>query len=340
MDGGAPDQIAYLSNRPAVLAETLDYVRHFMPWVRQAVVVAPAAALEQLRRIEGDKPELVLVDERTLLAAGEQLPDGHSARNAFLRRAMLERAPLDDVFLQSDDDYRPIKAVAPDLFVEDGRIVPYAFYDLAHWRRNESTYDRVQHASYLLLSYLGAGHLCFASHMPQAIDKALAAEAFDEAERITGSIEVCEWSLPQNYGAFVAPDRFAEPRTFRTMGWPQYPHEWPYWRRPEDITFENFYPELYRPGRLFAGIATALDQDAPERQAYEKLARWYAFDLEAGLLRFPKGVANPWQTSPGRRLFFWSARRARKLYEYAALQERTQLAELAGAVERLERRSR
>ena len=31
--------------------------------------------------------------------------------------------------------------------------------------------------------------------------------------------------------------------------------------------------------------------------------------------------------------------RARKLYEYAALEERTQLAELAGAIERLERRS-
>ena len=28
-------QIAYISNRPAVLAETLTYVRHFMPWVSE-----------------------------------------------------------------------------------------------------------------------------------------------------------------------------------------------------------------------------------------------------------------------------------------------------------------
>lgn len=338
VENGAPDQVVYLSNRPAVLAETLGYVRHFMPWVRQGVVVAPRSALEQLRQIDVDQPELVLVDEDSLFSESERtaVPPGHSARNSFLRRAMLARGPLDDVFLQSDDDYRPLKAAGPELFFEDGRIIPYAFYDLAQWRRNESTYDQVQHASYLLLSYLGATHLCFASHMPQAIDRALASEAFDEAERITGGSEVCEWSVPLNYGPHVAPERFSEPRTFRTMCWPQHPHEWPYWRRPEDITFENFYPELYQPGALFAGISTSLDLASPERQAYEKLSRWYAFDLEAGRLHFPKDVANPWQTSPGRKLFFWSARRARKLYEYAALEERTQLAELAGAVARLE----
>jgi hypothetical protein len=340
--GGAPDQIAYLSNRPAVLAETLGYVRHFMPWVRQAVVMAPAATVEALRRAVGDTdvPELVLLDEDVLLSASERgvVPTSHSARNAFLRKAFLARGPLDDVFLQSDDDYRPLKPVSESVYVQDGRLVPYAFYDLALWRRNESTYDGVQHASYLVLSYLGAETLSYASHMPQAIDRQLFLAAFAEAERLTSSAGFCEWTLPLNYSRMVAPERFAEPKLFRTMCWPQYPHEWPYWQRPEHLTFENFYPELYQPGHLFAGISTALDPTTPEQQAFEKISRWYAFDLEVGRLRFPKGVANPWQTSAGKRVFFGAARRARKAFEYVALEERTQLAQLAGAVARLERR--
>ena len=339
MASGAPDQLVYLSNRPAVLAETLGYVRHFMPWVRQAVVLTPGP--EDVTRATADIDlDVVVLDESTLLTASERqaLPNRHGERNTTLRRALLARGPVDDVFLQTDDDYRPLKPVDPSLFVEDDRLVPYAFYDLAQWRRNESSFDRVQHVSYLVLSYIGAGTLGFASHMPQAIDKALAVESFDVAARITGGLEFDEWSLPINYAIQQEPKRYATPRTFRTMCWPQYPHEWPYWRRPEDLTFENFYPELYQPGRLFAGISTALDPDQPEQQAFAKIDRWHTFDLEAAQLRFPKGVANPWQTSAGRRLFFWSARRARKLYEYAALEERTRLADLAGAVARLEQK--
>ena len=335
----ALDQIAYLSNRPEVLAETLGHVRHFMPWLREAVVMCPASAQDQIRRAVGDAdtPELVLVDEDALLTVAERrsIPTDHSVRNAYLRGMLLARGPLADLFLQSDDDYRPLKPVDPSLFVEDGRMVLYAFYDLALWRRDSSPFDRVQQASYVLLSYLGAGHLCYASHMPQVLDKELCLEAFSVADKLTGGTSFCEWSFPLNYSQQMAPERFAPPQTFRTMCWPRYPHEWPYWQRPVDLTFENFYPELYAPGALFAGIGTALDASAPERQAFEKISRWHAFDIAAGQLRFPKGITNPWQTSPGRRAFFGAARRARKLYEYVSLEERTQLAELAGAVDRL-----
>ena len=347
---GSPDQIAYLSNRPEVLAQTLTYVRHFLPWVRQAVVLCPASSVDPLRRALADRegPEVVLIDEDALLTASERTgtPGSHTARNVYLRRVFVERGPLDDVFLQSDDDYRPLKPVAPSLFVQDGRLISYAFYDLALWRRNESPYDAGQRATYLVLSYLGAPHLCFASHMPQAIDKQLFVEAFDAAARLTPSSELCEWSLPLNYGRLVAPERFGDVRTFRTMCWPRYPHEWPYWQRPEDLTFENFYPELYAPGSLFDGISTALDIFFPEQQAFEKIRRWHHFDVEAGRLRFPPDVANPWLTSRGRRAFFGAARGLVKadnqteLYEYVALEERTQLTELAGAVARLERTER
>ena len=111
---------------------------------------------------------------------------------------------------------------------------------------------------------------------------------------------------------------------------------------PPEYAFENFYPELYRPGHLFDGLPTALDPALAERHAFEKMLRWYRFDLDAGRLDFPTDVANPWLGEAGtgagraRRAFFSALRPMRKAYEYLAMEERTQLSELAGAISRLE----
>jgi hypothetical protein len=311
-------QVAYISNRPQVLAETLTYVRHFLPWVTQAVVLTPQVDVMK-RATDGLDLDVVVVGDADVAT---DVPTSHSARNAALRKAFYARGPLEDVFLQSDDDYRPLKALPVEDFVAEGKLISYSFYELPLWRRNESTYDEVQHSSYLAMSYLGGPTLAYASHMPQAIDRALFAEAFAAAERLAPDTAFCEWTLPLNHGRLVAPDRFAPARLFRTVCWPQYPHEWPYWRRPEDLAFENFHPEHYEPGHLFDGISTALDVRSPEQQAFSKLERWYAFDLEAGKLRFPKGVANPWQTSVGRKAFVQLAKAKRKLDEYTSFEER------------------
>lgn len=339
------DQLVYLSNRADVLAETLDYVRFFMPWVTEAVVLAPAGTHERLRDLTGaDGLKIVPVDEDELLSASERgaLSTSHSARNATLRRLLYERGPVADVFLQSDDDYRPLRPIEPSMFVNNGRLISYACHDLALWRRNDTTYDAVQHSTYLALSYFAAGHLNFASHMPQLIDRALFGEAFAAAMSLEPSGAFCEWSLPLNHGRLVAPERFGEVRTYRTMCWPRYPHEWPYWRRPEQFAFENFHPELYARGGLFAGLSTALDEATAARQTFTKLSRWYEFDLQAGRLRFPRDVHDPWRYSGSmpsrllRRGFFRTAAAMRRVWEYVALEERTALSELAGRVESIE----
>ena len=209
-------QIAFLSNRPAVLAETLGHVRHFMPWITEAVVLAPAQAQGPMTELSAGSVDagltLTLVDESELLTDAERsrLGTAHAAHNAVLRRALVERGPLDDRFLQSDDDYRPLKPVGPEFFVEDGtgRMVTYAFYDLSLWRRDETSFDRAQHATYLALQYLGAGHLSFASHMPQVLDRALTVAAYAAADRLTDSTEFCEWTLPIGFAQLTDPDQF------------------------------------------------------------------------------------------------------------------------------------
>jgi hypothetical protein len=289
-----------------------------MPWVTQAVVLTPDP--EAVRRAtEGLGLDVVVVADSDVAA---DIPAKHADRNTYLRRCLYAQGPIDDVFLQSDDDYRPLKPVPVTDFIAAGKLVNYWFYDLANWRGNSSSFDGTQHSTYLAMSYLGGPTLAYGSHMPQPLDRALFGEALAATDRLTTTTPFCEWSLPINYGRLMAPERFAEPRPFRTLCWPQYPHEWPYDFRPVDIAFENFYPEHYEPGHLFDGISTALDLILPEHQAFLKLERWYAFDIEAGKLRFPKGVANPWQTSAGRRAFVRLARGVRKLNEYATFEER------------------
>ena len=335
------EQIVYLSNRPEILAETLRQVRHFLPWLREAVVLAPAAthtALTTARAGEVDPLPVVAVVEEDLLAEHRVAkPREHAVRNPLLRRLLYTHGPVADVFLQSDDDYRPLRPLDPSAFVDDdGRLVSYACYDLAAWRRAESGFDGLQHAAYLAMLALGGPHLHYASHMPQPLDRADFLAAYAAADRLDPDGSFCEWSLPLNHGRLVRPDRYAPARTFRTMCWPRYPHEWPFWRRPEDIAFENFHPELYVPGGLFAGLPTTLDPDRAEQQMFAKLRRWYAFDLQAGRLQFPADVDDPWRTggsardTAARRAFFKAAQRARRLWEYTALEERTRLTELGG----------
>src|SRR5437763_10135747 len=104
---GSLRQIAYISNRPAVLAETLTYVRHFLPWVTQAVVLTPQPDAVK-RATDGLELDVVVVADSDVAT---DVPRQHSARNAHLRKALYARGPLDDVFLQSDDDYRPLRAL-------------------------------------------------------------------------------------------------------------------------------------------------------------------------------------------------------------------------------------
>jgi hypothetical protein len=101
--------------------------------------------------------------------------------------------------------------------------------------------------------------------------------------------------------------------------------------------FENFYPQLYEPGHLFAGLPTALDPDGAERTNVEKSLRWSRFGRRSARLEFPDGVANPWTAgSPLRKAGFGVLRRLQHAFDYVALDQRTRTTELQGRVARLE----
>jgi len=319
-------QIVYLSNRPQVMRETWQHVRHFMPWVDRAVVVAPESRHGEFGAWI-DPSEVTLLGDAAV--SGRSVADlaalDHVRRNVTLRRSLVAAGLVDDVFLLSDDDYRPLRPVAPEFFTDGTRDIGYFSYELGEWPGDETPFDEAQHVTHDALAYLGLPHLAYGAHMPQIMRRDLWDEAFELFATVSDDSMVCEWALYFNVAQHRHPERFAPARPFEVMGWPQYGAEWPWWVRPPRWTFENFYPDMYDPGHLFDGIPTSLDPETVARINFEKITRWTSFARAASRLEFPAGVHNPWtKDSRLRRAYFSALRPARTTMRYLTGSRRAQ----------------
>lgn len=321
-------QIVYLSNRPQVMRDTWRHVRHFMPWVERAVIVAPAATHAGFTAW-ADPSEVTLVADEEISGSTSAALGAldHVRRNVKLRRALIgaahtgsahtDSAAVDDVFLLSDDDYRPMRPVELGFFTDGTRDVGYYSYELAEWPGFETPFDEAQHVTHDALAFLGLPHLAYGAHMPQIMRRDLWDEAFAEFTTVSADDMVCEWALYFNVAQHRHPELFAPPRPFEVMGWPQYGAEWPWWVRPPRWTFENFYPDMYEAGHLFAGLPATLDPERALVVNFEKITRWTDFARAAERLDFPTGVHNPWtKDSLLRRAYFAALRPARKTLRY------------------------
>lgn len=297
-------QICYLSINPEALRRSRAYVKHFMPWITSTVVVTPERMRDEMR---------ALGDDVTVICDHEVLPPGtdpsrldHQTLNFRLRVGMCLSGITDDLFVMSDDDYRPMKPVGPERFVTptgpDGRLqlIGYTFYDLFDWTYESTAFDQGQHNTLQVLAYLGAEQRSYASHQPQAIDRELFIEAASMCQRVAPGVAVDEWAVHFNLGRMLDPERFTEPKPYVTLGWPEYPNIWRRAVVPTEYVFENFYPDLYQDGYLYAGLSTEFDAESVERESVEKLRRWRRLDLQTRRLTPNPTVHYPWKRSPRR----------------------------------------
>lgn len=329
-------QIVYLSARPELLAETLGHVDHFAPFIDDVVVVAPAA-------LAGRFPDgvTVLTDEAVSGRSSSDLAAlAHTSRNYLLRTSVVAHEAIDDVFIMSDDDSRPIVPVDETTFFDGDRFRRRWFHSMAAWRRLNSEFDESILATGTILRQMGYEHpLSYACHMPQPIDKAMYGAVAERFAPLAERYPLEEWSTYFTVAPELAPERFAGPEPFATLGWPQYPGEWPHQVSPGRFLYENHHPEMHAPGGLYDGLSTACDPASIEATNLEKIMRWNRLDIQVRELAFPDDVDQPWTTgSAGRRLAFRGLRAARRAYRYVALDDRSRMTELEGRVDRLERR--
>ncbi len=278
-----------------VLAGTLQAVARCQTWVDHAVVCAPGHQHDEMRTLADAvwSHQLTLIDENELtgLDANAMSALGHVERNVTLRRALVDRGHTADTFLLSDDDYRPLTTIPfTDFIGEDGRHHGYWFYELAQWPGDQTSYDHAQIRTLGILQLLDMPTLAYGSHMPQVMTVAGWKRAFALSDSVGGGSLVDEWSLYFNINMAERPADFTEPRVFRTLAWPQWPHQWPFMERPDPIRFENHYPEHEAEGGLFAGLGPVRST----ADALERIVAWRTAELSIAELRFDPDWLDPW----------------------------------------------
>ena len=269
-------QIVYISNRPEIARGTLEGVAVLMPFIDQAWIVCPGSQVSDFGPSAGPLDVTTIAEEDLLGDSNAHFAAStdHQTRNWLLRASLPKLGDLDVEYLMSDDDSRPLREIPRELFVEDGRHHAFFTHDLSRWLATATDYDAGQHQTRQVLEGRDLPTLSYSAHMPQVIDKALYAEVVGELEgEIARGLALDEWSLYFNIARTRHPERFHPPRPFETLCWPALPTDWETGARPENFSFENYYPPLYGSGGLFEGIPQGFDPSAYGEHTAQKIER-------------------------------------------------------------------
>lgn len=268
-------QMVILTARCNDVIRTLPFVEAFMPFIKEIVLCCPDHMTDEFQsRYTGGLKVHILTDSMAVKDA--VLPSDHVMRNFFLRSYIMRHELLDDVFIMSDDDYRPMQNITLDTYIQDGRYMGYYCYNLNDWKGTAGQMSSYDLGMARILDFLKRHHYPewqYSSHMPQIIDKERFVEFLDKHPGVE-SMGVDEWSTYFNWLQNDYPYLLKQ-APYVTMGWPGSPTDWKMQVIPEACLFENFYDELYEKGGIFEGFSKEYvpgieDENNLKRQLYLK----------------------------------------------------------------------
>jgi hypothetical protein len=285
-------QIVYLSNRPKILNDTLNQVNLFMPFIKSVLIICPKKLSSEFRA-----PDLISLsfihEEELYIELGYKSKNDHQSINYALRSMAIKHDLIEESFIMSDDDARPIRPISIELFQSNNKHANYFFYDLEDWHYHMTEFDKGQQNTLALLKYYGLPTLAYAAHMPQIIHKKIYIEAYDTFKEYSKENAICEWTSYFNYGINKYPDRFLDTTKYMTLCWPKLPGNWPLYVRPDHFNFENYYPDLYENGSVFEGLSSIYNLDNFDLINIEKIQRLRM--IECGRFIAPVQINDPWR---------------------------------------------
>lgn len=246
-------QMVTLSARAEDFLRSLPFIENFMPFIQEVVLCCPDAMEAQVRGAYGGRLRIRYLTDSVLLA-GAKLPEDHAARNIFLRTRAVRHAIIDQVFIMSDDDYRPLREITKDIFYKEGKFQAYCLGDLRDWKGTQgkpTSFDIGMWKSRQFLMGCGYSTYMFASHMPQAIHKGVFLEMLIRYPEIANGAAT-EWSAYFNYLVSEYPDQ-VEIRPYVTMNWPGFLEDWNVRMKRPEYLFENFYDVVYEEREVYRG---------------------------------------------------------------------------------------
>ena len=257
-------QMVCLTARNEDILATLPYIEKFMPFIKEMVLCTPDRNVQELKKLYKGRLEIKFLTDSEILN-GNSLPDDHSTRNFFLRCLAMRNPVIDDVFIMTDDDYRPLRTIRQEDFVKNGKYLAYYCYDLNEWQGtygNPTSFDVSMKKSREFLKKENYPTMMYSSHQPQVIDKRIFNEMTEKYPEII-SQGLCEWCSYFNYGIGTYPDMY---RTvpYVSMCWPGFRSDWNVYVKPKEFLFENHYSILYEEGKVFYGLSEELNENTIE----------------------------------------------------------------------------
>lgn len=257
-------QMVCLTARNEDILATLPYIEHFMPFIEEIVLCTPEKNVDELKAAYNGRLTLQFLTDPQILN-GKALPDDHATRNFFLRCLAMRSPVFDDVFIMTDDDYRPLRTVTESDFIRDGAYLAYYCYDLNAWMGTygrPTSFDISMRKTLAFLKENNCPTLMYASHQPQVIDKHIF-NAMTEQHPEICTQGLCDWSTYFNYGIKHFPELFA-PVPYVSMCWPSVRSDWNVYVQPENYLFENHYSHLYGEQNYFHGLHETFQADMAE----------------------------------------------------------------------------
>ncbi|MDR0983526.1 MAG: glycosyltransferase [Ruminococcus sp.] len=263
-----PKQIVFLSARREALLSTLVYIEKHMQFITECLVFCPDDMAVPFKNAYKGRLKLKTITDGELLS-GLKLPKRHTTRNFFLRCLIMLRPELDNEFIMSDDDYRPMQDIPISFFKNNGKYNAYECADLNDWveicKQNGSVYYDFDYLMFKNLDFCRRENYtsyCFASHQPQIINKLFFIEFLKKYPETVVDI-VCEWCGYFNYMASQHKD-ILNVLPYVSICWLA-KHIFFYEPRTEFL-FENYYSENYEKGGIF--------EDLSEDDHSEKIRIW------------------------------------------------------------------
>ena len=263
-------QMVMLSARTEDFLRSLPFIEYYMPFIQEVVLCCPDAMESEVSsRYTGRLQIRYLTD--SVILGGSELPTDHAARNIFLRAKAISHAIIDEVFLMSDDDYRPLQEIQMQSFFENNKFKAYYVGDLRTWKGtqgNPTSFDISMWKCRDFLLEQGYSTYMFDAHMPQIICKSLFLEMLEQFPQILNGA-ASEWSGYFNYLVSAYP-QLIEIYPYVTMDWPGFLEDWNTEVKRPEYLFENFYDvvyeeqEVYRKGGRFAGFSKEFVPDISE----------------------------------------------------------------------------
>lgn len=261
---GRVKQMVMLTARTEDFLNTIPFIEAYMPFIKEMVVCCPDKAVGGMREKYHGKIRLIFMPDSKVLE-GQELPKDHQFRNFFLRCLLIQKDVIDEVFIMSDDDYRPLCPITQDAFFDGDKYRGFYFYEMHAWRGCQgalTSFDKGVRRTVKFCDENKYPAMQFNAHIPQIIEKRVFMEMIMRHKGIE-RWGFDEWSSYFNYLMAHYPNKvsFCE---YKTMNWPGSVTDWTMYCQPKEFLFENYYDYEYLPMGIFSGIRSEYNEKTLE----------------------------------------------------------------------------